>query len=340
MDSSDFFTWIFGQIDAIGKNIVQSLYTALATDLLPVFWTVCTLFIIWWGYQMMYGKVGLSAGVFAERVGKIALIYVMAFSWGTYSPIVADTLTGAPDSLGTVICQAAATGQDCSASTSMAQSLTQIWTTAEATAAAVTANAGTFGVALMIMGYVILILTGLFLVIASGLLILSKIALYLLLALGPIFIVFAMFEFTSGMFSGWLTSLFQTGIVLPAVVYGILGIMLSLIKTDQVLLLAGTAGGQTPTMKLIGPFVLICSASAYLLLQSQNYAHGIAGGARIEASRMIGNLKSMGVMAVIGGGVGLRKAADAYQNHPNNANSPNAGNRNASIEAAVKAARS
>lgn len=347
MNESDVFGTIFGQIDTLGLAIVQSLYQALAGELGQAFWAAATVWIIWWGYEMMMAKVGITAGVFMTRVLKLMVIYTMAFQWSTYGPLVATGFESLPDSIANAVCSASGSMSCNNGAAGVAGNLDAIWSAAEQANQSISSQAGSFsGWGLVILGYIILFVTGLMLVIASGLIILTKIALYLLLALAPIYISMALFQMTSSMFTGWMTLLFQTGLVLPSIVYGILGVM---IKVDQTFLLdleAGSASGATPNMDLIGPFLLVAGASAYLLLRSESISHAIAGGARIDATNFYNYLKRVAATTVAGGialNSGVNQAAATYRTYPNNPNNPNspyASNQTAALEAAVREARS
>jgi type IV secretion system protein VirB6 len=348
VNASDIFGTIFGQVDTLGLAIVQSLYQALAGQLGQAFWAAATLWIIWWGYEMMWGKVGVTAGVFMTRVLKLMAIYTMAFQWATYGTLVATAFEKLPDSIANAVCSASGSTACGNGASGVAGNLDAIWSAAEAANLSISSQASYLsGWGLIILGYIILIVTGLMLVVAAGLIILTKIALYLLLALAPIYVSMALFQITSSMFNGWMTLLFQTGLVLPSIVYGILGVMIKVDQSFLTNLQQGSANGATPNMDLIGPFLLVAGASAYLLVRSESISHAIAGGARVDAMGFVNYFKraaataaGLGAVAAVSG-VGI--AAAAYRNHPNNPNnqtSPFAGNRSAALESAVREARS
>ncbi|MGN8119171.1 type IV secretion system protein [Labrys sp. 22185] len=344
MNAADIFGALFGRIDSLGNSMVQQLYQALTQSLAPIFWAFAAIAVVWWGYEMIAGRVGLSGSVFAWRVGRIALIYMMAFSWTNFSPLVADVMIQTPNGVAATVCSAVqATGCDQSSS-SMSQALSNIWATAQQASRNITAAGGWTGVGLMILGIVILVIVGLLLAIAAALLILGKMALFLMLATAPIFIAMALFQFTSGMFTGWMTTMFQYGLVLPVVVYGILGIMLVTLNATMNQLAAQISDGSaTVDMTLVAPFVLMCGVSSYLLLQAPNIAAGIVGGARLEAGRLVSPMLRAAALARNATGYGI--AAGALQGARGVGYGVNAARnawtgRNAALEAAVKSARS
>src|SRR4051794_15477062 len=86
---ADVFGALFHAIDQAGINMVQNLYTAFANALGPIFVVGMTIYIVWLGYQLMIGKMGLTAGALIWTIGRMMFIYAMAFYWGTFSPLVA-----------------------------------------------------------------------------------------------------------------------------------------------------------------------------------------------------------------------------------------------------------
>ena len=76
----------------------------------------------------------------------------------------------------------------------------------------------------------LLIAAVVFITIAVSLVLVGKIAFFVLLGLGPLFIAMALFNFSSVLFTGWLRTCAQYAIV-PVVVYGILGFLLTLMNS-------------------------------------------------------------------------------------------------------------
>ena len=47
----------------------------------PVFTVALTVYVAYWGYEMIYGRAPLTAGAFMWRIVRIAVIYTLAFGW-------------------------------------------------------------------------------------------------------------------------------------------------------------------------------------------------------------------------------------------------------------------
>ena len=332
--AADIFGSLLGKVDELGTSMVQTLYTNFAASLQPVFLVGLTVYIGWWGYEMLFGRAPMTAGAFVWRLGRILLLYTLAFSWGDFQPLVVSVLTQAPNSVAAVICQAAG-GTACgTAQSSMSQGLTDIWTAAASAASQISAAGGFTGVGLMILSYIVLIIAGIMLAVAVFLLMFGKMAMFVLLATAPIFLACALFDFTSPITDGWMRSLAQYAL-LPIIVYAILGVMLILLQTSIQDIQTQIDGESA--MTVVAPFLLMCAVTTFLLLQSINIAHGIAGGARLDGSG--GGAIYRGARRTIGraGDGGKVVVSRAQQNVLNSAMSSPA---LAQIEGAVKQARS
>ena len=132
-----------------------------------------------------------------------------------------------------------------------------------------------------------------------GIAVLAKVALALLVALGPIFIACALFEASRRYFFGWLGQAVNY-LVLYALIIAIFQLILTLVGDQW-----GRIDGQDPVVGgLI--FIALCLLGAIFFLQTPAIAAGIAGGASVGLADF-GNAVSMG----LGGGAPFRGAGAA-----------------------------
>jgi type IV secretion system protein VirB6 len=125
------------------------------------------------------------------------------------------------------------------------------------------------------MAIVLVLLTLIFVALAITYVLVGKIALFILLGLAPLFIAMALFEFSSALFSGWLRTCAQYAIV-PAIVYGVLGFLLTLMTAT-----VNNLGGITDVssgLTVIAPFLILCLVGSFILPLSLSIAASIAGG--------------------------------------------------------------
>jgi type IV secretion system protein VirB6 len=105
-----------------------------------------------------------------------------------------------------------------------------------------------------------------------GIALLSKVALALLVALGPIFVACALFDASRRFFFGWLSQAVNY-LVLFALILTVFQLILSLVAAQW-----GAIDGQDPVVGgLI--FIALCLLAAIFFLQVPAIAAGIAGGA-------------------------------------------------------------
>nr|WP_181377335.1 type IV secretion system protein [Ochrobactrum sp. LM19]AJW30004.1 type IV secretion protein VirB6 [Ochrobactrum sp. LM19] len=288
-----FIDTAFTRVDTLGNEVVASFYEEMTRQLNPVVTAFMTIYIVWMGYQMYFGDSPVSLKYFVEKVGGLALAFTFAMHWATFEPIVAKPLMQTPNGIATAVCSIIG-GDGCgSESGGTAQALNQILTAGYNASDQVRAAGGLTGVGLMILAIAMMLIVGLFISSAIGLLMLAKIAIILLLALAPIFVACWLFPITRPMMHGWITVI-AGFVVLQIVVFGMLGFSLFLVK-DVVTNLSDK--GTDVTMAEIVPFLVMIVVCFALLKQSIPIALGIAGGARIENnsgygqhSRRIGRL--------------------------------------------------
>jgi type IV secretion system protein VirB6 len=310
----DALNTVFTDLDNVGTSVVQSLYTSVGTDLQPVFTVGVTVYIAYYGYEIVFGRATMAATDFVWRIVRIGVIYALAFTWGDFQTVAVNTLSQTADSLGGSICTAVAaqvqggssaciSGSGGTGSESViATALNAIWTSGSTTAQNITQAGGTFGVGLMILGLIVDILVALFVVEAMFMVVMGKLALYVLLGLAPIFIAMALFRFSFSLFNGWMRSCLTYAVV-PLLTYGFIGFFTGLISAQQTTLNAAVSG-NTVSMVNIAPFVIMCVLGALLMTQIPAIAAGIAGGTGFHHVSAVSVASGMLMRDVIRGGGG------------------------------------
>ncbi|GAJ96137.1 type IV secretion system protein [Rhizobium rhizogenes] len=277
------FDILFGKIDSMGVSAVQTMYTTLASYLGPLFLAALTVYVVWWGYEMLFGRAQMTAGTFVWRFGRAFICYTLIVSWATYQPLIVKPLLEAPDGMATIVCQSTGgsnCGGDGSSGSSVTQGLTDIWNSGLAVVKAMADAGGITAVGMYILAIVVLAVVCILCAIAVTLLMIGKMTMFILLAIGPIVLCCALFNVTSRVVDGWISSLAGYAL-LPIIVYVILGFMLTLLKGRVDAL---TADASAANMTTLAPFMLMSIVTAFLLTHSISIALAIAGGGpRIDA---------------------------------------------------------
>ena len=188
--------------------------------LLPALTILLTLYIAVFALALLTGRSRLGVAALTPRALTLGLVLTFATSWVAWQGVVWNLAIGAPDQLAGIL-----TGIKGSATQIFAGRLDMIFAAIAQTAsnsaapAAQAANAAQAGGAfsptgLMWLGALLLLLG------TVGVLVTARIALAVLLALGPVFVVLALFSGTRGLAAGWLRGLVMTAIAPLFVVAG------------------------------------------------------------------------------------------------------------------------
>lgn len=321
---------LFDKVDSLGASTIQSLYTTLSQQLQPVFLIGMTIYVVFWGYEMIFGRSQAAPNIFLWRVVRIMLIYGMAFTWPDFQALVVNVFTQSANGIGAAVCSsvAGAAATACSAT----QSLTNVWNAGMSVASSVSQAGGTFGIALMMLAIVIVVFVALFVAASAAIVVLGKMALFLLLGLAPIFIAMALFDFSSRLFTGWITQAAQYA-VLQILGYGFLGFYVTLMQTTAQDVASAVSTGSSGTgavLTVIAPFLLMCGIGLILLFELMSIASGIAGGAPLRGAgfRPVGRGLARTAGWAIAGGIGGYNLARSYANSGPNTPTLSAG-RNA-----------
>lgn len=153
------------------------------------------------------------------------------------------------------------------------------------------------------LNWIPLIISGAVLVIGAlaaalgfGIVTLAKVALALLVALGPIFVACALFDATRRYFFGWLSQAVNY-LVLFALIIAVFQLILSLVASQW-----DAIDGDDPVVGGL-VFIALCLLGSIFFLQTPAIAAGIAGGASAGLADF-GNAAAMGLrgQAPFGGG--------------------------------------
>ena len=152
-----------------------------------------TLFVAFFAFQMITGRTSVGINALTPRFLTLGLVLTLATSWFAYQTLVWNLATGAPEEIAGVLM-----GGDGRASEVFAQKIDIVFSAVTEVAGgdepeSVFSPTGLlwFGATLFLLGTV-------------GILVTTRIALAVLIALGPIFVVMALFQGTRGIFGGWV----------------------------------------------------------------------------------------------------------------------------------------
>jgi len=174
----------FGRLFAPGGILVTALTIIL------------TLYVAFFAINLLTGRSVLGVRALTPRMLTLGLVLTFATSWVAYQSVVWGVFVDGPDWLASAL-----TGDSGSATQTFATKVDVVFAAVQQASAGQT-DIETFSPAGMLWMGALLFMLG-----TVGLLVTARIALALLVALGPIFVVMALFEGTRGLFTGWLKGL-------------------------------------------------------------------------------------------------------------------------------------
>jgi len=153
-------------------------------------------YVAFFGISLMLGRSNLSVRVLLPKMMTLGLVVGFATSFVAFSTFFYNIFIGGPDEIARIL-----TGTQGSATAVFAQKLDVVFLALQETGGE-TKDINAFSPRGMMWLGAMLLLLG-----TVGLLVTARIGLALLLAIGPIFVVLALFEGTRGLFAGWLKGL-------------------------------------------------------------------------------------------------------------------------------------
>ena len=180
--------------------------------LLPALTILLTLYVAFFAFALITGRSRIGVAALTPRMITVGLVLTFATSWIAYQSVVWNLAVGAPDQIAGILM-----GTRGSATTLFADKIDVVFAAlieAGGSQGGESATTAFSPPGLMWLGAMLLLLG------TVGLLATCKIALAILLALGPIFVVLVLFPSTRGLFTGWLK-----GVVMLAItpLFAVLG---------------------------------------------------------------------------------------------------------------------
>jgi type IV secretion system protein VirB6 len=264
-----FWGWLNGQLATyIGDNTAR-----LAAVLEPAVVTLATIYVMAWGYLQLTGKIEepLVAGL--KRIAMLAIVFGVALRLWLYNTVIVDTFYHAPAQLAAAVVGAG----------DPVATIDSIWSQGGAVAGYLFNRAGFTDLGFCLAGAVIWILMGALCVYAMFLIALSSIALAVLLALGPLFVVSVLFEGTRRFFSAWIAQLANYGLIT------ILTVMIAalLLKVVQSYATQTAARGSAILTVDALNMVLVAALVFLILRQVMPIASGLAGGLSLSSFGLV-----------------------------------------------------
>jgi type IV secretion system protein VirB6 len=290
----------FAEFDAWLNNLLVTYIAnntaTLASLLEPAIVTLGVFYVAVWGYLQLMGKVAEPFVEGVRRILTLALILGLSLQLWLFNSVIVDSFFRAPGEL-----VAGVIGAPDSVSI-----VDEILFDGDDAASLLLAKGGFFdsSFTFYMAGFAVYLIVGLTAIYTMFLLVLSRIALSMLLALGPIFFALLMFESTKRFFEAWLAQLCN---------YAFLTILTGMVAAFMLQVVSSAAeaavlaGGEIE----IAHALKVCLAAALTFLvmkQIPAMAQGLASGVALSSFGAVSSL----VRAGLGAGRGVSRGAKDF----------------------------
>ena len=259
--SGEAASFAFGRLFGSNAMLGQALTAAL------------TLYIGFYAIGLLTGRSSLSVASLTPRMMTVGIALTFATSWVAYQSVIWNLLVGAPDEVASLLI-----GTQGSATSLFADRLDTIFAVVAQAAAATEAAVPKASAGSIASGPDLLWLSALLLLLGTvGVLLVARIALAAMLALGPVFIICGLFEGSRGLFEGWLKA---------AVLFALTPLLAVLIGGGTIALLApmldslAAAGGEVP-LRMTTTLFLASAVYCALMVVTLKIAATIVAGWRL-----------------------------------------------------------
>ncbi|PHN48800.1 type IV secretion system protein [Pseudomonas amygdali] len=287
------YTDVLTFVDGMTSTFISQNVQNVATSIAPALNTVLGVYVMLWGFALARGAIREPMMDGVSRIIKMACILYVALNFGAYNMYIVNTFNVAPFELG----QAFFGAQD---NTTLVGSLDMIlekgfivgkkfWDQG----GILTGDPGMYMIAILVWGQSIVVTAY-----ACFLIVSSKIALAIILALGSLFIATLLFEATSDFFSRWIQQLSNFALVIVMVIAAN-SLVMTLYERASV---GAAAITSTAQINLLFPFLVTGAISLLCLAQIPSLAGGLAGGVSINsygAGRFVSGLMRRGLSSVM-----------------------------------------
>lgn len=296
------FSWLFTEFDTVLNNYISETAADIIGAIAPVAWIMMGIYFVLWGFSMIRGLIDEPVTDALFRLLKLAVVLGLALNVGLYQTYIVDFFMQTPDAMASVL---AFGGTASEGEQGTYESIDMILNRTVDTATTAWNKMSVLdpgqSLALAFCAILILIFGGGFTIVAGVMIIMAKVAMVMLLALGPIFIMLMMFQSTKRFGELWIAQVLNYMLLL-ILILAVVTLFFGL--CDQALKNAASTVGENP-LEALATVGVVCLACAALLFQVAPIASAIAGGvalATTSAVRRLPGAGGVGTAARLGAG--------------------------------------
>jgi type IV secretion system protein VirB6 len=264
-------------VDQTSEAFIETAYGGLGLQVEFLFRSILILYVVWWGYMILAGRANGSPIEIAFKLMRAFFIYFMATNWDAFAATLFVLAQKVPDIISDTIIKAVAGSAGLESGSDDVSGVVRILDAVFEAALKIweQVTSDTLGyITGAFVGTVVFVFAMFFIGFAVAAILAAKLMLAITLALAPVFIILALYQYTTRYTDGFLTLVAQL-VVGQIMIYSFLGLYYKMIA-----MAISATEGQAIDSKLayVAPFVLVCLIGSYVLSQIQVLAATITSG--------------------------------------------------------------
>lgn len=283
--SFDFYEKLFTKLNTGLSTYWSDVASDISGAIAPVATTLVAIYVMLWGWSMIRGAIQEPVIDGFTRITRITLIVAVAIGTGYYNSFLADMLWNSPEALGSIV----AGGSSSATNMQFLDDLmSQFYDFGQVFNDAANADTGITGIpdlSLWFTGLAVWVSGVLVTGYAGFLLALSKMALAIILGIGPIFILLTIFEPTKRFFDAWIGQALNY-VFLVMLTAGAIKLIMTIIESYL-----GPAMGVAaaePTMEKALPAIVFSIIGMLVMVQLPSVASALGGGVSVGTLGAVG----------------------------------------------------
>lgn len=291
-------SYIIRNVDTIAEALVHDGYATLAEEFGPFIEAAMTISIVLFGLGMLMGWIEYPLKQLGKRILWWSVLLGLILNWHWFSLIFYKVFTVGPLVLGGLLVESTGVYYDGTLIGLLDNIMMRGWSVAGEAWKGEGMIMGPLLALMLIYGTTRM--AGMVL----GLIVVSKVGLAIVMAMGPLFLIFYMFDSTKHMFQAWLQQ---------ATNYAFITILTSTVMAffiqilDRVVPEVGS--GQGLILSDLGSFALLYLVMMAVLQQIMGVASGLAGGLQLNTQGVFGD----SVRKALGTGGAMKQGAKSIK---------------------------
>ncbi|NOU21131.1 MAG: type IV secretion system protein [Methyloglobulus sp.] len=266
----NFFTTFYTFIQNSVLNMVSAVTNDISASIAPALVTFATIYVMIWGYLHLRGAIEEPVMEGAKRILLLAVILAVCLDLWEYNAVFIDFFVNTPTALSGAIL----------GGTTAMTTVDGIWGKGATVADSLLTQGGFFdgNIGFFLAAFLVYILTGFICAYMVYLFVLSLVAVGLLLAVGPMFVMALLFEATKRFFEAWIAQLSNYALI---IVLASIASKLMLNYLDSYATQTSNLGAGV-TIADSAQFCVACGITLLIMKQVPHIAAGLGSGVALS----------------------------------------------------------